>query len=88
MLDGFPPAILAILIVAGPISVLLWAGVLAICGVHRKDIAKWAQRQADKQRLTDLIGSVADLVRSLHGLRVPHGQLDSNARRGGDDDDS
>ncbi|HXT46794.1 MAG TPA: hypothetical protein VN748_22205 [Pseudonocardiaceae bacterium] len=33
------------------------AGFLAICGVPRRDIAKWALRQADRQRLVELIGA-------------------------------
>jgi hypothetical protein len=38
-----------------PISLLSVAGVLAVCGVPRDEIAKWALRQADRQRLADLI---------------------------------
>lgn len=34
---------------------LTLAGFLAICGVPRAEIAKWALKQADRQRLTDLI---------------------------------
>jgi hypothetical protein len=51
-------------LLAYPIYVLLMAGVLAICGVSRKDIAKWALRQADRHR-------VVDLVRAARGLRLP-----------------
>jgi len=34
---------------------LAMAGFLAICGVPRKEIAKWALKQADRQHLTDLV---------------------------------
>lgn len=34
---------------------LAMASFLAICGVPRKEIAKWALKQADRQRLTDLV---------------------------------
>ncbi|MCA1835660.1 MAG: hypothetical protein LC721_04740 [Actinobacteria bacterium] len=47
---------------------LAMAGFLAICGVSRTEIAKWALKQADRQRLTDLI-------RAARGL--PAGERDS-----------
>lgn len=65
MLDAvlpFAPALLVML--AYPIYLLLMAAVLAMCGVTRKDIAKWALKQADRQRLIDLI-------RAVRGLRTP-----------------
>jgi hypothetical protein len=40
---------------------LAMAGFLAICGVPRKEIAKWALKQADRQRLTDLIRAARGL---------------------------
>ncbi|MDG6104700.1 hypothetical protein Daura_05890 [Dactylosporangium aurantiacum] len=49
---------------AYPVYVLMMALVLKICGVERGDIAKWALRQADRQRLTDLI-------RAARGLAAP-----------------
>lgn len=64
MFDGVSPAATVLLLLAYPIYILIMAGVLAICGVPRKDIAKWALRQAERQRL-------ADLVRSLRGPRGP-----------------
>lgn len=65
MLDSvlsFAPALL--LLLAYPIYLLLMAAVLAVCGVTRKDIAKWALKQADRQR-------VIDLIRAARGLRAP-----------------
>jgi hypothetical protein len=44
---------------------LAMAGVLAICGVSRKEIAKWALKQADRQRLTDLIRAARGLSSSV-----------------------
>jgi hypothetical protein len=38
-----------------PGYLLLMALVLAACGVSRQDIAKWALRQADRQRVSDLV---------------------------------
>ncbi len=37
--------------------VLLMAGVLAICGASRDEIKKWALKQADRQRFTDLVSA-------------------------------
>jgi hypothetical protein len=45
-----------------PIYVLMMAGVLAICGVPRSDIAKWALKQAGRQRTTDLIRAARGLT--------------------------
>jgi hypothetical protein len=44
-----------ITLIAYPAYLILMAAALAICGVPRKEIAKWALRQAGRQRLTDLI---------------------------------
>ena len=38
-----------------PFYLLEMASVLARCGVDRRDIAKWALRQADRQRFADMI---------------------------------
>ena len=48
-------AVLAAALAVYLLYMLAMAGVLAICGVSRKEIAKWALKQADRQRLTDLI---------------------------------
>jgi hypothetical protein len=40
---------------------LAMAGFLAICGVSRTEIAKWALKQADRQRLTNLIRAARGL---------------------------
>lgn len=58
----FVPPLL--LLLAYPIYLLLMAAVLAMCGVARRDIAKWALRQADRQR-------VIDLIRAARNLRAP-----------------
>jgi hypothetical protein len=58
MFDGVSPISTALVVLSGPAYVLAWAGVLAICGVPRREIAKWALRQADRQRLIDLISSL------------------------------
>ena len=47
-----------LLMLAYPVYVLVMAVVLRIVGVPRKDIAKWALRQADRQRLIELIRAV------------------------------
>lgn len=57
MFDGLSPLSAAIFLLSYPAYVLAWAGVLAICGVTRKEIAKWALRQAGRQRLNDLVSS-------------------------------
>lgn len=55
MLDlAWPVGALALLL-AYPVYVLLMGAVLAMCGVTREEIAKWALRQADRQRVIDLI---------------------------------
>ena len=40
------------------------AAFLAICGVPRVEIARWALKQADRQRLSDLIRAARDLPSS------------------------
>jgi hypothetical protein len=52
------------LLLAYPAYLLLMAGVMRVCGVSKEEIAKWVLRQADRQRLTDLI-------RAARGLPEP-----------------
>lgn len=66
MFDTVLPFTPVLLLLAYPIYLLIMAAVLAICGVTRKDIAKWALKQADRQRVTDLIRA----ARGLRGLAV------------------
>lgn len=40
---------------------LAMASFLALCGVSREEIAKWALKQAGRQRLTDLIRAARGL---------------------------
>lgn len=47
-----------LLVLVYPLYVLLMAVVLRAVGVERQKIAKWALRQADRQRFTDLIRAV------------------------------
>ena len=47
-----------LLMLAYPMYVLMMAIVLRIVGVERRQIAKWALRQADRQPLIDLIRAV------------------------------
>jgi hypothetical protein len=56
-----PPWAPLFVILAGPVYVLVMAGVLAVCGVKRSDIAKWALRQADRQRMRDLMSAAKEL---------------------------
>lgn len=70
MFDAMSPAAAVVLLLAYPARVLVMAGVLAICGVPRKDIAKWALRQADRQPVADLVRS----VRRLPGPETPAGR--------------
>lgn len=39
------------------VYLLLIAGFLAICGVSRQEIAKWALKRADRQRFSDLVSA-------------------------------
>jgi hypothetical protein len=48
-------SVLGMLTLTYPTYVLLMSAVLSACGVPREDVAKWALRQADRQRLTDLV---------------------------------
>ena len=43
------------------IYLMLMAVFLALCGVPRAEIARWALKQADRQRLTDLIRAARGL---------------------------
>jgi hypothetical protein len=56
-----PPWAPLFVILAGPVYVLVMAGVLVVCGVKRSDIAKWALRQADRQRMRDLMSAAKEL---------------------------
>jgi hypothetical protein len=47
---------------------LAMAGVLAICGVPRAEIAKWALKQVDRQRLTDLIRANLPPIANPHDV--------------------
>jgi hypothetical protein len=48
-------AVLAAALGVYMLYLLALVGFLAICGVPRAEIAKWALKQADRQGLTDLI---------------------------------
>lgn len=61
MFSQMPPWAPLFVILAGPVYVLVMAGVLAVCGVKRSDIAKWALRQADRQRMRDLMSAAKEL---------------------------
>jgi hypothetical protein len=55
---------LVVIAAAGGVYVLYllaMAAFLAICGVPRPEIAKWAMKQAGRQRLTDLIRAARGL---------------------------
>ena len=58
MLGELSPLHGAALLLAYPAYILLMAGVLRVCGVEKAEIAKWALKQADSQRLVDLIRAV------------------------------
>ena len=47
-----------LVLLAYPAYLLLMAGVLRIVGARRSDIVKWALRQADRQRLVELVRAV------------------------------
>lgn len=49
------------ILIGCPAYLILMAAALAACGVPRAEIAKWALRQADRQRF-------ADLIRAARGL--------------------
>ncbi|MFC5947093.1 hypothetical protein ACFQH9_02220 [Pseudonocardia lutea] len=42
-------------LLAYPVYVLLMAGVLRLCGVPKADVAAWALKHADRQRVTELL---------------------------------
>ncbi|PRY31919.1 hypothetical protein [Pseudosporangium ferrugineum] len=58
MVDGLSPVAAIILLLSYPAFVLIMAGVLRMCGVSRDEIAKWALRQAYRQRVTDFVHSI------------------------------
>jgi hypothetical protein len=51
-------------LLAYPAYILLMAGVLRLCGVPKSAVAKWALRQAGRQRLRDLIAAARGLPSS------------------------
>lgn len=53
--------LLSLAVIAYPVYLLFMAGVLRICGVERAEIAKWALRQAGRQRFIDLIRAARGL---------------------------
>jgi hypothetical protein len=55
MFDMVPPYAPLLLLLGYPLYILLMAAVLAACGVPRREIGKWALKQADRQRVTDLV---------------------------------
>ena len=64
-----------VVLLAYPVYILLMAGVLRVCGVPKGDIAKWALKQADRQRLIDLIRA----ARGLSGAEDPPKKLSPGA---------
>lgn len=48
-------------LLAYPVYILLMAGVLRLCGVEKAEIAKWALKQAGRQRFTDLVRAARGL---------------------------
>ncbi|TQM44104.1 hypothetical protein [Pseudonocardia cypriaca] len=58
------------LLLAYPAYLLLMAAVMRICGVPKAEVAMWVLRQADRQRLTDLI-------RAARGLPEPPPKQDA-----------
>lgn len=54
----FHPAVLLMY----PVYILLMAGVLRLCGVEKAEIAKWALKQAGRQRFTDLLTAARGLL--------------------------
>lgn len=69
MLESLLPWAAPTALLSYPMYVLIMAMVLRICGVPRRDVAKWALRQADRHRITELI-------------RVARGPLDAARDRG------
>ncbi len=62
-------------LIAFPMLILLMASVLRRCGVSEADIAKWALRQADRNRFVGLIRAARDVAPSLE----PPAELPSSA---------
>lgn len=58
MFEPVSPIGAVLLLMAYPVYVLVMGAVLAILGVARRDIARWALRQADRQHVADLIRTV------------------------------
>ena len=56
-MDGLSPTMALLALFSYPAYLLVMACVLGACGVPRKDVAKWALRQADRQRVADLVRS-------------------------------
>lgn len=56
-MSGYLPLLSIAALLAYPVYILVMAGVLRLCGVEKAEIAKWALRQADRQRFTDLISA-------------------------------
>lgn len=52
--EGAPLAVV-LLFLLYPVYLLIMAGVLRLCGVEKQEIAKWALRQAGRQRFIDLL---------------------------------
>lgn len=65
MVDAVVSIAPVVLLLAYPVYVLLMAAVLAICGVSREEIAAWALKQADRQRLTELIRAARERDRPV-----------------------
>ena len=65
MLDAWP-----LLLLAYPLYLLLMAGALRLIGVPKKDVVAWALKQAERQRLTDMI-------RAARGLPEPPAKPDA-----------
>lgn len=57
MVDGLSPTVVIVAVFSYPAYLLIMACVLGVCGVPRKEIAKWALRQAERQRMADLVRS-------------------------------
>jgi hypothetical protein len=60
-LGDLSPLFGAALVVAYPVYLLLMAGAVRVCGVSEEEIAKRVLRQANRQRLTDLIRAARGL---------------------------
>lgn len=62
LVDSLSPWFGFVIPLAYPVYVLLMAGVLHLCGVKKTEIAKWALKQAGRQRFTDLISAARGLL--------------------------